>query len=221
MFAARVLIASPCSVTTTASDDDFSMTTNTPGWNRVPTFLLLLAWQACTGSSLRIPGSVCCPFAHAMQPLHRCLSVAADVAPVHQECRKLHQPAQYPCVRRDSGPNAMLQRSLQCSGLAGHEPHCTLAAQRIGIDPWQRKHAQKTLTWLRLPVKESFLCPVSESRELWEIHSLAHVCITEQDQARTRQDAEPNNEGHHPGRGSERRRNQTLRRFTCPDAWAD
>ena len=33
-FADRVLIAVPCSVTTTASDDDFSIPTNTPGWNR-------------------------------------------------------------------------------------------------------------------------------------------------------------------------------------------
>ena len=34
MFAVRVLIAIPCSVTTTASDDEFSIPTNTPGWNR-------------------------------------------------------------------------------------------------------------------------------------------------------------------------------------------
>ena len=33
-FAERVLIASPCSVTIDASDDEFSMPTNTPGWNR-------------------------------------------------------------------------------------------------------------------------------------------------------------------------------------------
>ena len=33
-FAERVLIAVPCSVTTTASDDEFTMPTNTPGWNR-------------------------------------------------------------------------------------------------------------------------------------------------------------------------------------------
>ena len=30
-FADRVLVASPCSVTTTASDDEFSIPTNTPG----------------------------------------------------------------------------------------------------------------------------------------------------------------------------------------------
>ena len=34
MFADLVLIASPCSVTTTAPDDEFSMPTNAPGWNR-------------------------------------------------------------------------------------------------------------------------------------------------------------------------------------------
>ena len=34
MSAERVLIAVPCSVTTTASDDEFSIPTNTPGWNR-------------------------------------------------------------------------------------------------------------------------------------------------------------------------------------------
>ena len=33
MFAERVLIAVPCSVTTTPSDDEFSIT-NLPGWNR-------------------------------------------------------------------------------------------------------------------------------------------------------------------------------------------
>ena len=40
-FAARVLIASPCSVTTTASDDEFSIPTNSPGWNRGSHFPLL------------------------------------------------------------------------------------------------------------------------------------------------------------------------------------
>ena len=33
-FAERVLIAVPCSVTTTATDDEFSIPTNTPGWHR-------------------------------------------------------------------------------------------------------------------------------------------------------------------------------------------
>ena len=61
MFADLVLIAIPCSVTTTASDDEFSMPTNTLG----RTFFLSLVWWACTGSCLQTPGSVCCPFAHA------------------------------------------------------------------------------------------------------------------------------------------------------------
>ena len=43
----------------------------------------------------------------------------------HQVRSEFHQPAQFPCVGRDSGPNAMLQRSTQCSGLAGHESHRT------------------------------------------------------------------------------------------------
>ena len=43
MFAEHVLIAIPCSVTTTASDDESSISTNTPGWNRGFHFLLLLA----------------------------------------------------------------------------------------------------------------------------------------------------------------------------------
>ena len=66
-----------------------------------------------------------CVVPSAMQPLQRCLSVAADVTLVRQVRSKFHQPAKYPCVRRDSGPNAMLQRSLQSSGLTSHESHCT------------------------------------------------------------------------------------------------
>ena len=66
-----------------------------------------------------------CVVPSAMQPLQRRLSVAADVAPVHQVRTKLHQPALYPCVGRDSGPNAMLERSFQCSGLTGNESYRT------------------------------------------------------------------------------------------------
>ena len=62
-----------------------------------------------------------CVVLSSMQSVQRCLSVAADVAPVHQVRSEIHQPAQYPCVGRDSGPDAMLQRSLQCSSLS----HCT------------------------------------------------------------------------------------------------
>ena len=58
-----------------------------------------------------------------MQSVYRRLSVAADVAPVHQIRSELHQPAQSRCIRRDSGSNAMLQRSFQCSGLTSHESH--------------------------------------------------------------------------------------------------
>ena len=83
------------------------------------TFLLLLAWLACTKSSLRIPVSVCGPFAHAAP-------AAVTFRRCRQECSKCHQPAQYPCVGRDCGPNAMFQRGLQRSGLASHELHHTL-----------------------------------------------------------------------------------------------
>ena len=66
-FAARGLTASPCSVTTTASDDEFSMPTITPRCN-LGSHFPPLAGLAGMGKifSLRIPGSsVCCPFAHA------------------------------------------------------------------------------------------------------------------------------------------------------------
>ena len=59
------------------------------------------------------------------QPVQRCLSVAAEVTPAHQVRSKIHQPSKYPCVGRDSGPNAMLQRSLQRSGLTSHVSRCT------------------------------------------------------------------------------------------------
>ena len=59
-FAAHVLIASPCSVTTSSACQK-----RLQDGIAVPTFLLLLAWPACTESSLRVPGSVCCPVAHA------------------------------------------------------------------------------------------------------------------------------------------------------------
>ena len=45
--------------------------------------------------------------------------------PVRQVRSEFHLPAQHPCVGRNSSPNAMLQRSLQCSGLAGHQSHRT------------------------------------------------------------------------------------------------
>ena len=62
-FAERVLIAVPCSMTTTASDDEFSISTNTPGWNSGSHFppLAGLAGLYRIFSS-RIPGWVCCPF---------------------------------------------------------------------------------------------------------------------------------------------------------------
>ena len=38
-----------------------------------------------------------CVVLSPMQPLQRCLSVAADVTPVHQVCSNFNQPAQHPC----------------------------------------------------------------------------------------------------------------------------
>ena len=123
-FAARVLIASPCSVTTSASDDEFNMPTDTPRWNRSSHFpLLFLVWQACTRSPLRIPGSECCPFAHAA-----CAAMSFRRCRCHtcsQVRSEFHQPGKYPCVGRAPSPEKMLQRSLQLSGLASHESHCT------------------------------------------------------------------------------------------------
>ena len=66
-----------------------------------------------------------CVVPSAMQPLQRRPSVAADVAPVHQVRSIFHQRAQHPCVGRDFGSCAMLQRSFQCSGLTGHESYRT------------------------------------------------------------------------------------------------
>ena len=51
-FTVRVLIASPCSVTTTASDDEFKMPIKLQDGVRL----------ACTSSALQISGSVFCPF---------------------------------------------------------------------------------------------------------------------------------------------------------------
>ena len=113
-FAARVLIAVPCSVTTTASGDEVSMPTNTPGWNCVSHFpppaglagtykifspnsrIGVLSFRPCSGVFPSLPMS----------------------------CSKFHYPAQY-CVGRHPGPNAMFQRSFQCCGLTGHESHRT------------------------------------------------------------------------------------------------
>ena len=103
-FAARVLTASPWSVTSTSSDDECSRPTNTPGWNRgshFPPLADLGGMHKIFSPNSRIgalslrPCNVC---------VYRRLSVAADVAPVHQIRSELHQPAQYPCVGQDSAP---------------------------------------------------------------------------------------------------------------------
>ena len=99
-------------MTTTASDDEFNIPTNTQDGIAVPTFLLLLAR---TRSSLRIPGSVCCPFGRATSAAvsvrrcrcHTCSSGTQQIPPP------------------STGPNAMLKLSFQCSGLTGNGPHRT------------------------------------------------------------------------------------------------
>ena len=45
--------------------------------------------------------STVCVFPSSMQSVCRGLSVAADVAPVHQEHSELPQPAHHSCVKRD------------------------------------------------------------------------------------------------------------------------
>ena len=122
MFANLGLIASPCSVMTTASDDEFSLGQQTlQNGTAAPTFLLSLVCRACTRSFSKLQDR-CSDVPSPVQPLQWCLSVPADVTPVHQVHSKLHQPAEYPCVGRDSGPYAELQCGLQCPGLASNEP---------------------------------------------------------------------------------------------------
>ena len=81
-FAARVLIAGPCSVTTAASDDEFSMPTNTAGWNRGSHFPPS-CWLGRHVQHLLSEFQDRCVVLSTMRPLQRCLSVAADVTPVH------------------------------------------------------------------------------------------------------------------------------------------
>ena len=62
-FAESVLIASPCSVTTTASDNGFSMPTNTPGMEpRLP--LSSSRWFG--GHVQDLLSKLCCPFARVV-----------------------------------------------------------------------------------------------------------------------------------------------------------
>ena len=91
-------IADRCLVTTTASDDEFSIEySRIESW--VQTSLLLLVWQACTSSSLQNP-RIGVLSLRPCGPVCRRLSVTADVASVHQIRSELHPP-QYPCIRRD------------------------------------------------------------------------------------------------------------------------
>ena len=60
-----------------------------------------------------------CVVPSSMQSVCRRLSVAAEVALVHQIRSELNHPARYSCVRRDFDANTMLQCSFQSSGLTG------------------------------------------------------------------------------------------------------
>ena len=94
-FAERVLIAVPCSATTTVSDEEFNIPTNTPGWNRGSHFppLVGLAGMYRIFSPNSRMGVL------SLRPCSLCsgvFPVAADVTPVCQVRSKLHQPAKYP-----------------------------------------------------------------------------------------------------------------------------
>ena len=124
MFAERVLIAISCSVTTTASDDEFNIPTNTLGWNRsshFPPLAGLAGMYRIFSPNSRIgvlslrPCSLCSGVFPSLPMSHLFIKYAAN--PTNQ---------QYPCVGEDSGPNAVLQCSPQCPGLAGNELHRTL-----------------------------------------------------------------------------------------------
>ena len=84
----------------------------------VPIFPLLLAWPACTKSSLRIPEQWCYPFGHAASEAassrryrHRTASSSKQQIP----------PAN--TISFNSVCHAMFQCSLQCSHLTCNEPH--------------------------------------------------------------------------------------------------
>ena len=89
------LDASPGQVTTTASDDEFSMPSNT---------------ARCTRSSLPIPESVCCLFVHAVcatVSFRRCRCGAC-----HQVRSEFHQPTEHPCIKWGSECDAPQQPSV-------------------------------------------------------------------------------------------------------------
>ena len=97
-FAARILIASPCSVTTAASDDEFSKPTNTPGWNRgshFPPLAGLVSMCKIFSSNSKIgvlslrTCSLCSSVSHSLPMSHLFVRYAANST----------SPAQYLCGR--------------------------------------------------------------------------------------------------------------------------
>ena len=137
-------------MTAAASDDEFSMPTDTPGWNR-GSHVLPLAGLAGMYKIFSPDSRIGVLSLSSVQPVQRSLSVAADT-PVHQVRSKFHQPAQYPCVGRDSRPNAMLQRSLQRSGIAGYEESnfCLIRVIDTGDDAPSQKEVSHVLVRLLL-----------------------------------------------------------------------
>ena len=135
-FAGRVSIVDPCSETTTASDDEFSIPTNTPRWHRGSHFPPLAGLADVYEIFSKIPESVCCPFVDATCVVGVFPSLTI---PVHQIRSELHQRAQYPCIMRD----------FQCSGLTSHESDCVFddsiglvfptggVSGTVGLPSWQ------------------------------------------------------------------------------------
>ena len=100
-------------VTTTASDDDFSMPTNTPTWNRGSHFLPL----AGLGGVYRIfsPNSRICVL--SFRPCSLCSGAFPSVQMSHLFVKcATNSTSQHSILAsgRTLAPNAMFQRSLQC-----------------------------------------------------------------------------------------------------------
>ena len=95
MFAARVLIASPCSVTTTASDDRVQHSNE---YSRMQSRFPFSpsCWLGRHVQNLLSEFQNKGVIPSAMQPLKRRLPVATDIALLHQASSKFHQPTQYP-----------------------------------------------------------------------------------------------------------------------------
>ena len=132
MFAERVLIAVPCSVTTTASDDEFSIPTNTPGWNRGFPFSPS-RWLARHVQDLLSEFQNRCVVPSTMQPLQwrlfrrcRCHTCSSGT---QQNSARQHR------ILASGGILVSMRCSntaFQCSGVTGNESHRAFA-DSIGL----------------------------------------------------------------------------------------